>query len=222
MISHWWFRDQLTLLIIPWRTLLVSPIFPCGTLQFHATLFLSFLTMVSFLTTTSLSTTALGPLLDAPDRCVGFLAWSCWEGDRTVRQEIASFPPRCATTPFGSSPPTTLILNSWSSKSLVKEGVTYYLCCLSYYCRSTTSSTPYYFLKPWTMVNKNRYWAVSLFEAALPFFVVIGSINMRRRLSRVSHMTHPHHGTVPSCLCIVQNTTRTRIPTWSSAGTSYF
>ena len=99
--------------------------------------------------------------------------------------------------------------------------MTYCLCCLSYYCRSTTSSTPYYFLKPWTMVNKNRYWVVSLFEAALPFFVVIGSINMRRRLSRVSHMTHPHHGTVPSCFCTVQNTTRTRIPTWSSAGTSY-
>ena len=99
--------------------------------------------------------------------------------------------------------------------------MTYYLCCLSYYCRSTASSTPYYFLKPWTMVNKNRYWAVSHFEAALPFFVVIGFIYMRRRLSRVSHMTHPHHGTAPSCFCTVQNTTRTRIPTWSSAGTSH-
>ena len=65
---------------------------------------------------------ALGPLLDAPDRCVGFLAWSYREGDRTVRQEIAAFPPRCATTPFGSSPPTTRIQNSWSSKFFGEGG----------------------------------------------------------------------------------------------------
>ena len=52
------------------------------------------------------------------------------------------------------------IQGSWSSKSLVKEGVTCYLCCMSYYCRSTTSSTPYYLLKPWTWVNKTIYWAV--------------------------------------------------------------
>ena len=123
--SHWWFYLGDFALVISRSIIiidhtlenpLVSPIFSCGTLQFHATLFLSFLTMVSFLTTTSISTTALGPLLDAPDRCVGFLAWSCWEGDRTVRQEIASFPPRCATTPFGSGPPTTLIQSSRSSK----------------------------------------------------------------------------------------------------------
>ena len=27
---------------------------------------------------------------------------------------------------------------------------------------------------------------------------------MRRRLSRVSHMIHPHHGSAPSCFCIAQ------------------
>ena len=134
--------------------------FSYGTFAFHATciLYLSFLTIISFLTTTSLSTTALGPLLDAPDRCVGFLAWSYWEGDRTARQETAAFPPRCATTPFGGSPPTTLIQSSWSSKSLVKEGVTYCLCCMSYYCRSTASSTPYYFLKPWTIGQQKPFF----------------------------------------------------------------
>ena len=64
VISLWWFRHQLTSMIIPWRALLASPKFSYGTLRFHATciLFLSFLTIMSFLTTTSLCTMALGPL----------------------------------------------------------------------------------------------------------------------------------------------------------------
>ena len=122
------------------------------------------------------------------DRCVGFLAWSYWGGVRTVRQDTAVFPHDVLLLSYVAALPTTRIQNSWSSKSLVKEGVTYYLCCMSYYCRSTTSSTPYYFLKPWTMVNKNRYWAVSHLEAALPFFVVRGFIYMRRRLFPEYHI----------------------------------
>ena len=57
---------------------------------------------------------------------------------------------------------TARIQGSWSLKSLVKEGVT----CHSVIPRLTTadphtSSTPYYFLKPWTSVNKTSYWAAS-------------------------------------------------------------
>ena len=91
---------------------------------------------------------------------------------------------------------------------LVKEGVTCYLCRMSYYCRSTTSSTPYNLLKPWTFGQQKPFfgWFLIL-RPHCHFFVVRGFIYMRRRLSRVSHMTHPHHGTAPSCFCTVQNTT---------------
>ena len=94
------------------------------------------------------------------DRCVGFFAWSNWGGVRTVLQVTTDFPHDVLLLRLVAALPTTRIQNSWSSKSLVKEGVTCYLCCMSYYCRSTTSSTPYYLLKPWTWVNKTIYWAV--------------------------------------------------------------
>ena len=83
VISLWWFWDQLTLLTISCRTHLVPPIFSYGILAFHAPgiLFLSFLTVMSFLTTTRLSTMSLGPLLDAPDRCVGWLKPEVIEGE---------------------------------------------------------------------------------------------------------------------------------------------
>ena len=96
----------------------------------------------------------------ALDRCVGLFVWSYWGGVRTVLQVTTVFPHDVLLLRLVAALPTTRIQNSWSSKSLVKEGVTYYLCCMSYYCRSTTSSTPYYFLKPWTWVNKTIYWAV--------------------------------------------------------------
>ena len=118
--------------------------------------------------------------------------------------------------------PTTRIQSSWSSKSLVKEGVTCYLCRMSYYCRSTTSSTPYYFLKPWTSVNKNH--SLGGFSSWGRTAIFCGErlhLYAPAPFSRVSHMTHPHIGTAPSCFCTVQNTTRTWIPMWSSAGTSY-
>ena len=106
-----------------------------------------------------------------------------------MRQETAAFAPRCATTPFGSSSPTTRIQNSWSSKSLVKEGVTYYLCCMSYYCRSTTSSTPYYFLNPGLVVGKNHsLGGFSFWGRTAIFFVVRGFIYMRRRLFPEYHI----------------------------------
>ena len=116
MISLWWFWDQLTLLIILWRTLFVSPKFLCGNFAFHATciLFLSFLTMISFLTTTSYSTTALGPLLDAPDRCVGFITWRYWVGVRTVRQETAtSFPTMCYYSVYYSHSRLSILKVFW-------------------------------------------------------------------------------------------------------------
>ena len=53
-------------------------------------------------------------------------------------------------------------------------------------------------------------------------FVVRAFFYMRRRVSRVSHMTAPHHGSAPACFCTIQNTTCTRTPMWSRVGTSYF
>ena len=51
------------------------------------------------------------------------------------RARNSPFPPQCVTTSFCSSPPTTLIQNSPSSKPLVKEGGgRCYLCCSSHYC----------------------------------------------------------------------------------------
>ena len=120
---------------------------------FHATciLFLSFLTIISFLTTTSSSTTALGPSLDALDRCVGFFSLTLLSGS-----------PHCAPGNCYFFPHDVLLLRLLLAfkaldpqSFLVKEGVTCYLCRMSYYCRSTTSSTPYNLLKPWTLVNKN-------------------------------------------------------------------
>ena len=146
-------------------------------------------------------------------------AWSCWDGDCTACQKFASSPPQCVTTLFGSSPPTTLILNSPSLKSLVKEGGDVVTSVARLTTCSTRSSIPCYFLNPWT-----TWWQKPLLGdfLALPFSAVIGYLYMRRRLPWVSHMIHPHHGTAPSCFCIVQNTTRTGIPSWSIAGTSYF
>ena len=95
VISFWWFRDQLTLLIIPWKALLVLSIFSYGTLLLHATciLFLSFLTVISFLTVTSLSTMALGPLLDASDRCVGCFSL------KLLRGRLHRAPGNCCFSP---------------------------------------------------------------------------------------------------------------------------
>ena len=72
---------------------IVSPKFSCG--NFHATciLLLSFLTIISFLTTTSSSTTALGPSLDALDRCVGFFSLTLLRGSPHCAPGNCYFPP---------------------------------------------------------------------------------------------------------------------------------
>ena len=159
MISLWWFWDQLTLLTISCRTHLVPPIFSYGILAFHAPgiLFLSFLTVMSFLTTTRLSTMSLGPLLDAPDSCVGWLKPEVVDGETApCARELLLFPHGVLLLPLV----VALLLLAFRTLDpqsfLVKEGVTYCLCCLSYYCRSTTSSTPYYFLNPGLVVGKNH------------------------------------------------------------------
>ena len=145
-------------------------------------------------------------------------AWSCWDGDCTACQKFASFPPQCVTTLFGSSPPTTLILNSPSLKSLVKEGGTLLLLLLVLLLVLLRVVPPATFWTPGPLDDKNLCWVIFSHCHFLRWLVLY----MRRRLPWVSHMIHPHHGTAPSCFCIVQNTTRTRIPSWSIAGTSYF
>ena len=210
VISLWWFWDQLTLLIILWRTLFVSPKFLCGNFAFHATciLFLSFLTIISFLTTTSSSTTALGPSLDALDRCVGFFSLTLLRGSPHCAPGNCYFSPTmCYYSAYYSHSRLLILKVFWWRREWRVTSVA----CL-------TTADPLLVVLPTTCWSpglwstKTILWAVSHLEAALPFFVVRGFIYMRRRLSRVSHMTHPHHGTVPSCFCSVQNTTRTRIP----------
>ena len=113
---------------------------------------------MSFLTTTRLSTMSLGPLLDAPDSCVGWLKPEVVDGETApCARELLLFPHGVLLLPLV----VALLLLAFRTLDpqsfLVKEGVTYCLCCLlSYYCRSTTSSTPYYFLNPGLVVGKNH------------------------------------------------------------------
>ena len=123
-------------------------------ISWHLHLVLSFLTIISFLTTTSYSTTALGPLLDALDRCVGFFNLTLLSGS-----------PHCAPGNCYFFSHDVLLLRLLlefkaldPQSFLVKEGVTCYLCRMSYYCRSTTSSTPYNLLKPWTFGQQKPFF----------------------------------------------------------------
>ena len=220
VISLWWFWDQLTSLIILWRTPIASPKFLCDSFAFHATciLFLSFLTIISFLTTTSYSTTALGPSLDALDRCLGFLTWRYWVGVRTVRQEtVTSFPTMCYYSVYYSHSRLSILKVFWWRREWRVTSVA----CL-------TTADPLLVVLPTTCWNpglwstKTLLWVVSHLEAALPFFVVRGFIYMRRRLFPEYHiwpiltMEQLPHVFVPS-----RTPLRTWIPMWSSVGTSY-
>ena len=104
----------------------------------------------------------------------------------------------------------------------MKEGVTCYFCRTSYYCKSTTSSTPCYLLKPWTFGRQKPFFGrFFLLRPHCHFFVVRGFTHMRRRLSRVSHKTHPHHEQLPHVFVPPRTPRCTGIPMWSSVGTSY-
>ena len=100
VIISWWFRfGDFEINKHYWsfleKALLVLSIFSYGTLLLHATciLFLSFLTVISFLTVTSLSTMALGPLLDASDRCVGCFSL------KLLRGRLHRAPGNCCFSP---------------------------------------------------------------------------------------------------------------------------
>ena len=127
-------------------------------------------------------------------------SWSCWDGDCTACQKFAPFPPQCVTTPFCSSPPTTLILNSPSSKPLVKEGGTLLPLLLVLLLAPPPVVPPTTFWTPGLFDDKNLCWVIPSHCHFLWWLVLY----MRRRLSRVSHMIHPHHGSAPSCFCIAQ------------------
>ena len=73
-----------------------------------------------------------------------------------MSQETASFPPRCATTPFSSNPPTTLILNS-SILKVFGEGGGDVVTSVSRLTTATMSSTPCYFLNPWTILMRKTF-----------------------------------------------------------------
>ena len=147
VISPWWFGDQLTSLNTLWRILLVPPKLSYFHGNFH------FMPPASCIWLFNYKKFKYhGPLVHwwiSFDRCVG--SFSEGEEDCTVLQCCwlllhLGHHTRCSTTPFGAAFPLTRIQNSRSLKSLVKEGVTCYICRMSYYCKSTTSSTPYYFL----------------------------------------------------------------------------
>ena len=87
-------------------------------------------------------------------------AWSCWDGDCTACQKFASSPPQCVTTLFGSSPPTTLILNSPSLKSLVKEGGTLLLLLLVLLLVLLRVVPPATFWTPGPLDDKNLCWVI--------------------------------------------------------------
>ena len=146
-------------------------------------------------------------------------SWSCWDGDCTACQKFASFPPQCVTTPFCSSPPTTLILNSPSSKPLVKEGGgRCYLCCSSHYLLHRQ----YY---PLLLSEPLDYLMTKTFVGWFPrtaifcgdwFSICAGAFPESHTWSILTMVQLPH------VFVSSRNTTRTRIPSWSIAGTSYF
>ena len=144
-------------------------------------------------------------------------ARDCWGGDRTASWRNASVLPRCATTSFSSSPPTTPNPNP-SNLKVFGGGGGDVVPLVSRHTTAAMSSTPCYSLNPWTLLMRKTF--VGWFFTAIFCGDWLYLYAPAPSPSLTYDPSSPWFS--PSCFCIIQNTTRTRIPSWSSAGTSYF
>ena len=83
-------------------------------------------------------------------------ARDCWGGDRTASWRNASVLPRCATTSFSSSPPTTPNPNP-SNLKVFGGGGGDVVPLVSRHTTAAMSSTPYYSLNPWTLLMRRTF-----------------------------------------------------------------